>query len=125
MPTAYRQTRRSYGLTQPRPALVCHRDVELSPVVRERCPVLAETYHHVGNVRVRHAATVGGNLAHGDYRLDPPAPLIALHASARIAGPSGPSSSMSPRTATRRPRKPTGAWPSTSKAARIDAGFAL
>jgi len=70
-------------------ALVCHRDVELSPIVREWCPVLAETYHHVGNVRVRHAATVGGNLAHGDYRLDPPAPLIALHASARIAGPSG------------------------------------
>ncbi|HEY7061277.1 MAG TPA: xanthine dehydrogenase family protein subunit M [Chloroflexota bacterium] len=70
-------------------ALATHRDVELSPVVRERLPVLAETYRQVGNVRVRHAATVGGNLAHGDYRLDPPAPLIALHASARIVGPDG------------------------------------
>jgi carbon-monoxide dehydrogenase medium subunit len=38
---------------------------------------------------VRHAATVGGNLAHGDYRLDPPAPLIALRATARIAGHDG------------------------------------
>jgi carbon-monoxide dehydrogenase medium subunit len=70
-------------------ALATHRDVELSPVVRERLPVLAATYRQVGNVRVRHAATVGGNLAHGDYRLDPPAPLIALRATARIAGPSG------------------------------------
>jgi carbon-monoxide dehydrogenase medium subunit len=71
-------------------ALVCHRDVELSPLVRERLPVLAETYRQVGNVRVRHAATVGGNLAHGDYRLDPPGPLVALHGVARIAGPAGP-----------------------------------
>jgi aerobic carbon-monoxide dehydrogenase medium subunit len=70
-------------------ALASHRDVELSPVVRERLPVLAETYRQVGNVRVRHAATVGGNLAHGDYRLDPPAPLIALNASVRIVGTEG------------------------------------
>jgi carbon-monoxide dehydrogenase medium subunit len=70
-------------------ALVTHRDVELSPLVRERLPVLADTYRQVGNVRVRHAATVGGNLAHGDYRLDPPAPLIALRATATIAGPDG------------------------------------
>jgi len=70
-------------------ALATHRAVELSPLVRERLPVLAETYRQVGNVRVRHAATVGGNLAHGDYRLDPPAPLIALGAAARIVGPDG------------------------------------
>ena len=70
-------------------ALATHRDVELSPLVRERLPVLADTYRQVGNVRVRHAATVGGNLAHGDYRLDPPAPLIALRAIATIAGADG------------------------------------
>src|SRR3982751_4204824 len=70
-------------------ALASHRDVELSSVVREHLPVIAETYRQVGNVRVRHAATVGGNLAHGDYRLDPPAPLIALRASARIVGTAG------------------------------------
>lgn len=70
-------------------ALVTHRAVELSPLVRARLPVLAETYRQVGNVRVRHAATVGGNLAHGDYRLDPPAPLIALRATAHVAGPAG------------------------------------
>jgi carbon-monoxide dehydrogenase medium subunit len=70
-------------------ALATHRAVELSPLVRARLPVLADTYRQVGNVRVRHAATVGGNLAHGDYRLDPPAPLIALRARAQIAGLQG------------------------------------
>src|SRR3954451_24760180 len=30
--------------------LVCHRDVERSPLVRERWPVLAETYQLVGKV---------------------------------------------------------------------------
>src|SRR5436190_1070234 len=84
------QIRHEPGVGMRLGALVCHRDVELSPLVRERLPVLAETYRQVGNVRVRHAATVGGNLAHGDYRLDPPAPLIALRAVARLVGPAGP-----------------------------------
>jgi carbon-monoxide dehydrogenase medium subunit len=70
-------------------AMVTHRQVERSSDVRNLAPLLAETYKHVGNVRVRHTATVGGNLAHGDYRLDPPAALLALHASVRIAGKNG------------------------------------
>ena len=70
-------------------AMVTQREVELSETVRAAAPLLAQTYRHVANVRVRYTATVGGNLAHGDYRLDPPAPLIALRASVRIAGPSG------------------------------------
>src|SRR5688500_16757762 len=44
-------------------ALVRHRDVELSPVVREAVPVLADAFSRVGNVRVRNVATVGGVLA--------------------------------------------------------------
>lgn len=70
-------------------ALVTHWTMERSPLVRQHAPVLAETYREVGNVRVRHAATVGGNLAHGDYRLDPPAPLIALRARARLVRQGG------------------------------------
>ena len=41
------------------------------------------------------------------------------------AGPAGPSSSMSPSTAMRRPRGPTGAWPSSASAARIEAGIGV
>jgi aerobic carbon-monoxide dehydrogenase medium subunit len=70
-------------------AMATHREVELSPIVRAVAPVLCQTYRHVSNVRVRHTATVGGNLAHGDYRLDPPAALLVLDSAVVIAGPAG------------------------------------
>lgn len=56
------------------------RSVETSPLVRERLPVVAETCREVANVRVRHQATIGGNLCDADYASDPPALLAALDA---------------------------------------------
>ena len=70
-------------------ALVRHRDVELSPVVRSRLPVLARTFGVVANVRVRNAATVGGVLAESDYASDPPAVFLALDAEVDVRGPAG------------------------------------
>jgi carbon-monoxide dehydrogenase medium subunit len=70
-------------------ALATVRDVERSPALRATIPLVTEAYATVGNVRVRHAATVGGNLAHGDHRLDPPAALLALDARVSIAGADG------------------------------------
>jgi carbon-monoxide dehydrogenase medium subunit len=70
-------------------ALVRHRDVELSPLVRERLPLLAEVFGVVANVRVRNAATVGGVLAESDYASDPPAVFLALDAEVDVAGPNG------------------------------------
>lgn len=70
-------------------ALTTHRAVELSPLVRETIPVLAETFELVANVRVRNAATVGGVLAEADYASDPPAVLLALDASVVARGPTG------------------------------------
>jgi aerobic carbon-monoxide dehydrogenase medium subunit len=70
-------------------ALVTHRQVELSPVVRESVPVVADTFAKVANVRVRHAATVGGVLAEADYASDPPAVLLALDAQVDVQGPGG------------------------------------
>ncbi|HWO40189.1 MAG TPA: FAD binding domain-containing protein [Candidatus Eisenbacteria bacterium] len=61
-------------------ALVTLREAELSPVVRERNPTLADTFAKVANVRVRHAATVGGNLSEADYASDPPCVLVAMRA---------------------------------------------
>jgi carbon-monoxide dehydrogenase medium subunit len=70
-------------------ALATHRQVELSPVVRESIPVLADTFGKVANVRVRHAATVGGVVAEADYASDPPAVLLALDAQVDVQGPGG------------------------------------
>ena len=59
-------------------------DIESSPVVRRHYPVLAEACHVVANIRIRNMATIGGNLAHGDYQSDPPTALMALDASVEL-----------------------------------------
>ena len=70
-------------------ALATIRQAELSALLRQRCPVLAETYGQVANVRVRHAATVGGNLSEADYASDPPAVLVGLRARVRAVSARG------------------------------------
>ncbi|HEY8693768.1 MAG TPA: xanthine dehydrogenase family protein subunit M [Chloroflexota bacterium] len=70
-------------------ALATIRQAETSPVVREHFPTLAETFGKVANVRVRHAATVGGNMSEADYASDPPCVLVALRARAVAQGPNG------------------------------------
>jgi carbon-monoxide dehydrogenase medium subunit len=70
-------------------ALATHRMVETSPEVRRAFPALAEAFGHIGNVRVRQTASVGGNLAHADYRLDPPPALLVLNAEVNTFGPNG------------------------------------
>ena len=70
-------------------ALVTHREAEISPLVRERFPVLAETFRRVGTVRIRHMATIGGALAHADPNQDPPVTLLALGARVELRGAPG------------------------------------
>jgi len=70
-------------------ALVTHREVETSPLVQERIPVLADTFRRVASVRIRNMATVGGALAHADPNQDPPVTLIALGARVEIRGAGG------------------------------------
>lgn len=64
-------------------------ELETSPVVRRRLPLLVETLRKVATVRIRSMATLGGNLSHGDPRLDPATLLLALGASVSLEGPSG------------------------------------
>src|SRR6266487_6201028 len=70
-------------------SLATIRQAETSPSVREHLSVLAETFGEVANVRVRNAATVGGNLAEADYASDPPAVLVGLRARVTVVGPNG------------------------------------
>jgi len=57
-----------------------HRDIELSPEIKQHYPLLHETFHKVAQPRIRNMGTVGGNLAAGDPLTDPGASLIALDA---------------------------------------------
>jgi len=70
-------------------ALVRHRDVETSPIVRQHAPLLAEVYRHVATVRIRNMATVGGGLAHADPAQDPPLGFIVLGARVRLLSSRG------------------------------------
>jgi aerobic carbon-monoxide dehydrogenase medium subunit len=70
-------------------ALATHRTVELAPLIRQAFPAIAEAFSQIGNVRVRQTASVGGNLAHADYRLDPPPPLLVLGTMVNAMGPNG------------------------------------
>ena len=70
-------------------ALTTHRTVECSSLVRDKYPIVADTFHQVANVRVRNQATVGGVLAEADYASDPPSVLIALGALVKVAGIDG------------------------------------
>jgi len=65
-------------------ALATIREVEMSALVREKNPTLAQTFGKVGNVRVRNAATVGGNLSEADYASDPPCVLVAQRARVKV-----------------------------------------
>lgn len=69
-------------------ATATHYQIESSALLRERCPLLAETAAHIGDVQVRNLGTLGGSLAHADPAADYPAALFALDAQVRIAGPS-------------------------------------
>src|SRR5712692_4964976 len=51
-------------------ATATHHAVERSPIVRERCPLIAGVARHVANIRVRSVGTVGGNLAFADPHSD-------------------------------------------------------
>jgi carbon-monoxide dehydrogenase medium subunit len=65
------------------------RAVETSALVRRVAPLAARVYSHVANPRVRNTASVGGNLAHGDYRLDPPTALLVLDATVELTSSGG------------------------------------
>jgi carbon-monoxide dehydrogenase medium subunit len=65
-------------------AAVTHRQVEGSPQVASHLPELARLTAHIGNVRVRAAGTLGGNLCFADPHSDPATLLVALDARVRL-----------------------------------------
>ncbi|MEX0741587.1 MAG: xanthine dehydrogenase family protein subunit M [Phycisphaeraceae bacterium] len=70
-------------------AMTRQRDVELDPLVRDRCPVLPEVIGHIGHPTIRNRGTIGGSLAHADPAAELPALMVAVGAVLEIAGPSG------------------------------------
>ncbi len=67
--------------------LTTHRDLETSPVVREKYPSLAEMERRLASIQIRNWGTLGGNLCHGDPASDLAPCLIALDAEVKLYGP--------------------------------------
>lgn len=70
-------------------ALTREAELDSSPLIRERYPILLDTSSMVADPVVRNWATVGGNIAHADPANDHPATMLALRASVVARGPSG------------------------------------
>ena len=66
-----------------------HHDVASSPLLRGRCPAVADTAAEIGDPQVRNRGTLGGSLAHADPAADYPAILLALEADFHLKGPAG------------------------------------
>ena len=66
--------------------MTTHHDIEESPLLRGKCPLLAETASHIGDVQVRNRGTIGGSVAHADPSADYPAALLALDARVVLKG---------------------------------------
>jgi carbon-monoxide dehydrogenase medium subunit len=71
-------------------ALATHAEVAASELVRDACPVLAETAALIGDRQVRNRGTIGGSLAHADPGADYPTVLQALGATVTVVGRDGP-----------------------------------
>jgi carbon-monoxide dehydrogenase medium subunit len=70
-------------------ALTREAELDQSPLIRNRYPILVDTSSMVADPVVRNWATVGGNLAHADPANDHPATMLALGASVVIQGSAG------------------------------------
>ncbi|MDQ6704472.1 MAG: xanthine dehydrogenase family protein subunit M [Acidobacteriota bacterium] len=66
-------------------AMTTYYEIESSPLLHFKCPLMTETVKHVGDVQVRNTGTLGGSTAHADPAADFPAALIALEAKVKLA----------------------------------------
>ena len=64
-------------------------ELESSPLIRSKYPIILDTTHVIADPQVRNLATVAGNLAHGDPANDHPATMLALTAQVVATGPAG------------------------------------
>jgi aerobic carbon-monoxide dehydrogenase medium subunit len=59
-------------------AMTRQRELELSPLVRRRVPMLPAALRHVASFQIRNRGTVGGSIAHADPAAEIPAVLRVL-----------------------------------------------
>ncbi len=69
-------------------ALTRERDIEQSPLVVEKWPLLSKAISYIGHTAIRNRGTIGGSLVHVDPSAEIPTALCALDAKILVRGPS-------------------------------------
>lgn len=70
-------------------AMVTHRAIEQSPLIRERFPLLSEASGLLGSVQIRNVATIGGNLCTASPSAETAPPLLVYEAEVHLISQQG------------------------------------
>lgn len=70
-------------------ALVTHRQIERSPILKRRAPLLCEAALLIGSPQLRNLATIGGNIMNASPVADSTPPLMALDATVSLRSARG------------------------------------
>jgi carbon-monoxide dehydrogenase medium subunit len=66
-----------------------HHEVATSQLLKQACPMIADTAGTIGDPQVRNRGTLGGSIAHADPSADYPAAMLALDADIHLKGLNG------------------------------------
>ena len=68
-------------------ALTRHREIEQSPLIAAKLPVMAAAMRHVAHLAIRNRGTIGGSLSHADPAAE--LPMLSVFYDATIGAGSG------------------------------------
>jgi CO/xanthine dehydrogenase FAD-binding subunit len=70
-------------------ALTRHRELEQSPLIASKLPVMSAAMRHVAHLAIRNRGTIGGSLSHADPAAELPMMAMFYAASLVVQGPAG------------------------------------
>lgn len=70
-------------------ALTRHREIEQSPLIASKLPVMSAAMRHVAHLAIRNRGTIGGSLSHADPAAELPMLAVFYDATIMVQGPSG------------------------------------
>ncbi|MEN3349328.1 MAG: aerobic carbon-monoxide dehydrogenase medium subunit [Bradyrhizobium sp.] len=70
-------------------ALTRHRELEHSPLIASKLPVMSAAMRHVAHLAIRNRGTIGGSLSHADPAAELPMLATFYEAEISVQGPSG------------------------------------
>jgi carbon-monoxide dehydrogenase medium subunit len=70
-------------------ALAKLRAIELSPLIKEKIPLLSEAARSIGSVQIRNLGTIGGNICNASPSADMATPLMVVDAKVHVYSKGG------------------------------------